>query len=82
MYKRGDIVRVKHLNKIYMTLDTGGRYKGTDLYFPEQMIPYCGKTYQVVYVLDDRVSLEGNNWSWHFDWIEPLEIDNRRVEYV
>lgn len=46
----GELVRVKPHEEILRTLNTGSRNRG--LWFDAEMVPYCGKTYQVL----DRVT--------------------------
>jgi hypothetical protein len=46
----GDIVRVKAYDEILSMLDTNNRNRG--LYFDAEMVPYCGKSFQVRSVVD------------------------------
>jgi len=85
MYNRYDTVRVKSFEEISKTLKENNLHKNTasGLYFAEAMKKWCGKELRVLLMVDgDRVSTFENQWSWHLDWIEPLEIDNRRVANV
>jgi len=84
MYKVNDMVRVKSFDEIRKTIDNDGIHsERSGLYFPERMKSWCGKTLRVRYVIkENRVNVFENQWAWHNDWIEPLELDNRRIENV
>lgn len=83
MFKIGDTVKIKSVDAIKKTLDTYGRYQGSELYFPHNMEEFCGKVLKVIHIYEgDTIALSDNKWSWHPNWLEPTELDNRRVEYV
>lgn len=82
MYKPNDTVRVKTWEQVRRTLDSSNRLQGKDIYFSNAMERYCGKVLRVAFSHEDRVGVHNNTWSWHIDWIEPFELDNRRIENV
>lgn len=84
MYKVNDMVRVKSFDEIRKTLGDGGIHlENSGLYFPERMKIWCGKILRVSYVIEDsKFNVSENQWAWHTDWLEPAELDNRRIENV
>src|SRR4030095_9222888 len=48
--KAGDQVRVKSHDEILKMLDTNNKNRG--LYFDAEMVPYCGRTFEVRNVVD------------------------------
>ena len=87
MYRVGDKVRVKSLDGIKATLDPERIKVGTGMMFPNSMEAWCGTIQKIErLVLNpsigtiDRVRFSGiEMWSWHFEWIEPIKLDNREV---
>jgi hypothetical protein len=81
MFKKNQLVRVKTMDQIRKTLNGSGKYIGTDLNFPSTMQRYAGELVKVAYMnpVDNRVYLVNNSYSWHPNWLEPVELDNREV---
>ena len=87
MYRVGDRVRVKSLDGIKATLDSERIKVGTGMMFPNAMEAWCGTIQKIERLVknptlggDDRVRFSGiEMWSWHFEWIEPIKLDNREV---
>jgi hypothetical protein len=87
MYKVGDKVRVKSLDGIKATLDRYRIKVDTEMMFPHEMEAWCGTIQTIGRLVEnhkvgiiDRVRFSDiEMWSWHFDWIEPIKLDNREV---
>lgn len=87
MYRVGDKVRVKSVEGIKATLDRYRIKVGTEMLFPYEMEAWCGTIKTIDRLVEnhqvgiiDRVRFSGiEKWSWHFDWIEPIKLDNREV---
>jgi hypothetical protein len=87
MYRVGDKVRVKSLEGIKATLDRYRIKVDTEMMFPHEMEAWCGTIKTIDRLVEnhkvgiiDRVRFSGiEMWSWHFDWIEPIKLDNREV---
>jgi hypothetical protein len=87
MYRVGDKVRVKSLEGIRATLDRYRIKVDTEMMFPHEMEAWCGTIQTIGRLVEnnkegiiDRVRFSGiEMWSWHFDWIEPIKLDNREV---
>jgi hypothetical protein len=87
MYRVGDKVRVKSLEGIKATLNMDRIKIGTGMMFPEEMERWCGTIKTIDRLVEnsntrfiDRVRFSGiEKWSWHFEWLEPIKLDNREV---
>jgi len=87
MFRKHEMVRVKSLHEIKKTLDPYRIKLDTEMMFPHEMEAWCGTIQKVERLVenpqlgkDDRVRLSGIfMWAWHFDWLEPLRLDNREV---
>jgi predicted thioesterase len=90
MFNVGDMVKIKSRSAIMATLDMGRTKVGSQMYFPHEMEEWCGTSLRVVKLVEnemtkeiDRVRLDTDSrWVWHLDWLDPEELDNRRIPYV
>jgi hypothetical protein len=87
MFRKNNVVRIKKLDEIKKTLDPYRIKVGTEMMFPEEMERWCGTNQKIEKLVenpqlgrDDRVRFSGiGMWAWHFDWLEPIKLDNREV---
>jgi hypothetical protein len=81
--KAGDRVRVKAHDEILSMLDTNNRNRG--LYFDAEMVPYCGKTFEVRnavdHIIDEKtgklIPIKGNSVILEGAYCKALYSDRR-----
>lgn len=77
-FKVGQKVRVKDFYDIAGTFDAQYNTKG--LYFAEQMVDMCGKTYNItdirssVVTTEKVIELAGTGWVFVEEWLEPVDL--------